>query len=372
MRQDLAPRMCQGRDISELLEAGDHAGAAQKFLELGLIAEGVDPLAYGGGNVAKAGFQYVEDRLLAAFLTPLLAALFSGESFEAGDVGHGIGVLESIDLFSQGDNKLLGQRHQPVDQAQQVPCLEFGVALAAELASELEAVFVEVFGFLAVFLGAEVGGDDEDRLVIAVARGVEPVLEIINLANGEADTQAVVAEATRVPGGSPVAAVVAEDHEGQDGDVVATVDAAAVVEEASRQLGIVLHLDFNVDEQPLVAAVDEAHLDQFVGAQGSVVSVGNDFAEFLLERNGLNRPVDAPGDLWEGEFEEGLQEPVEGFLPRTVVIERIVHFPSFRSVPSGPFMKSFGRLGSDPCLRGVGGDGNSPAPPRGVRRMPVG
>jgi hypothetical protein len=137
--------MCQGRDISELLEAGDHAGAAQKFLELGLIAEGVDPLAHGGGNVAKAGFQYVEDRLLAAFLTPLLAALlaalFSGESFEAGDVGHGIGVLESIDLFSQGDNKLLGQRHQPVDQAQQVPCLEFGVALAAELASELEAVF---------------------------------------------------------------------------------------------------------------------------------------------------------------------------------------------------------------------------------------
>ena len=31
----------------------------------------------------------------------------------------------------------------------QLPCLEFGVALAAELASELEAVFVEVFGFLA-------------------------------------------------------------------------------------------------------------------------------------------------------------------------------------------------------------------------------
>ena len=56
----------------------------------------------------------------------------------------------------------------------QLPCLEFGVALAAGLAGELEAVFVEVFGFLAVLLGAEVGGEDEGLGVLGFGRTASP------------------------------------------------------------------------------------------------------------------------------------------------------------------------------------------------------
>ena len=48
----------------------------------------------------------------------------------------------------------------------------------------------------------------------------------------------------------------------------------------------------------------------------SEVGVGHGFAKFLLQRDGADRPIDAPVDLREGEFEEGLQEPVVGFPSR--------------------------------------------------------
>jgi len=64
----------------------------------------------------------------------------------------------------------------------------------------------------------------------------------------------------------------------------------------------------------------------------SEVGIGHGFAKFLLQRDGGDRPIDAPVDLREGEFEEGLQEPVVGFLPGTVLILSLGHFPSFRSV----------------------------------------
>lgn len=75
-------------------------GSSQRALIRSRTAAGTSPK-----RVSKMSG---EDRLLATFL--------AGESFKAGNVGHGIGVLESINLFSQRDNKLVGQRHQPVDQ----------------------------------------------------------------------------------------------------------------------------------------------------------------------------------------------------------------------------------------------------------------
>ena len=69
-----------------------------------------------------------------------------------------------------------------------------------------------------------------------------------------------------------------------------------------RQLGIALHRDFDVDEQPPVRASQQARLYQFVGRQWSEFKVGYDFAEFLLQRDGVDRSIDAPGALRDGEI----------------------------------------------------------------------
>jgi len=55
------------------------------------------------------------------------------------------------------------------------------------LDGEFEAVVAEFLGVTAVFLGAEVGGNNEERLLVAVARVVELVLEVDGIADAEVE-----------------------------------------------------------------------------------------------------------------------------------------------------------------------------------------
>ncbi|MFM7805877.1 MAG: hypothetical protein ACKPGK_15480 [Verrucomicrobiota bacterium] len=95
------------------------------------IVEGVDTFPDGEGDLAESCFKDIDDALpkaflsafMATFLSAFLAALLAAEAFEAGDVGHAVGVLELVEALSEGDHKLVGQGHQPVDQAQEFPDL---------------------------------------------------------------------------------------------------------------------------------------------------------------------------------------------------------------------------------------------------------
>ena len=97
----------------EFFEAGSADRSTEQVLERWLAAKGIDPLAYGGRNLAEPGVEDVENRLagglddaffkafhetfLTAFLTAFdeafldtfLETFFKGEFFEEGDVGHG-------------------------------------------------------------------------------------------------------------------------------------------------------------------------------------------------------------------------------------------------------------------------------------------
>jgi hypothetical protein len=92
-----------------------------------------------------------------------------------------------LELVSELNFKRIGQGHQPVDQAMQLVDFRGGVSFVAEFDGEFEAVSAEFLGVTAVFLGAEVGGNDEERLLVAVARVVEFVLEVDGLADAEVE-----------------------------------------------------------------------------------------------------------------------------------------------------------------------------------------
>ena len=87
-----------------------------------------------------------------------------------------------------------------------------------------------------------------------------------------------------------------------------------------------------------VCAVEEADFEKFVDPLGPDLGVWGDLAEFLLERLGLDRPIDAGGDLGKGQFEQGSRKLVESRFPRAIVIEGIGHFLIIRSALIEPFI----------------------------------
>ena len=95
-------------------------------------------------------------------------------------------------------------------------------------------------------------------------------------------------------------------------------------------MGGVVGVIVNRTERPMVGSVGEEDRDGLGGAKGSEFGGGDGFAKVVLEGSGVRRPIGAFGGLRECQFEEGLQESVEGFLPGTVVIELIGHFPRLR------------------------------------------
>lgn len=145
--------------FSELLEAGNHGRSAEHLLEPRLVVKSLNTVADGDRHFTKAGFEQIQDAALPAFL----AAFFTAEFFEQGDVGHGVLLLKLLKPLSELHFMLCRQRHQPVDDEEQRSEIFLGVAPGVELLGEFQAAFRQVRGILAVLLSAEVGGDDEDR-----------------------------------------------------------------------------------------------------------------------------------------------------------------------------------------------------------------
>ena len=283
----------------EFFEAGSEDSAAMQIFEIPLATEGVDPLAHGVGNLAEPGVEDVENRLagiledaffetfdealLDPFLDPFLEAFFEGEFFEEGDVGHGFVGEALLELVSELNLKPVGQGHQPVDQAVQLSDFRWGVSLVEESDGEFEAEVFELLGVVAVLLGAEVGSDDEADLLVAVAWVVEFALEVDGFADAEAEGDAAAEVLVAVRCGAPFPAGVSEDGQGEGADAVFVEDAVVVGEQALGQVGIVVHLDLDVDVEPLVGAIEEADFEELVDPLGPDFRGRGDFVEFLLE-----------------------------------------------------------------------------------------
>jgi hypothetical protein len=116
-----------------------------------------------------------------------------------------------------------------------------------------------------------------------------------------------------------------------------------VDEQALGQIGVIAHLDLDVEVEPLIGAIEEADFEEFVDPLGPDFGGRGDFEEFLLERFGLDRPIDAGSDIGKGDLEEGPGELFDGDFPGAVVIERLGHVPSYSLGPDRTFHRSRNR-----------------------------
>ena len=188
-----------------------------------------------------------------------------------------------LELVSELDLKVVGQRHQPVDQADQLSDFRWRVSLVVEFDEEFEAAVEEVLRVPAVLLGAEMGGDNEEALLMPVTRVVELAPEVDGLADAEAEGDAASEGLVVVGCGAPFPAGISEDGKGERADAVFIEDAVVVDEKALGQIGVVVHLDLDVNVEPLVGAIEEADLEEFVDPLGPDFGGWSDLVEFLLE-----------------------------------------------------------------------------------------
>jgi len=118
---------------------------------------------------------------------------------------------------------------------------------------------------------------------VSLAWVVDLTLEVYCLADAEAEEDSASQELIAVRCWSPGTAGVSEDREGDRMDAIFVKDSAVVDEESSGQVRVVVHLDFDVDEEPLFGTIEQADFKKFVDPLGSDLGGWVDFAEFLLK-----------------------------------------------------------------------------------------
>ena len=91
-----------------------------------------------------------------------------------------------LELVSELELKRVRKGHPPVDQADQLGDFRWGISLLSEFDGEFDAVVEEILRVPAVLLGAEVGSDDKERLLVPVAWVIELALEVDRSADAEA------------------------------------------------------------------------------------------------------------------------------------------------------------------------------------------
>jgi len=232
-------------------------------------------------------------------------------------------VLELLKALSKRGHKLVGQGHQPVDSAQEFPDFVVGVAGVEQADRQFQTQVVEAIGLLTVALSGQMGGDEEPGVVVPMAGQVELFVEVEELADKVAELEAASGERDTVGFGAPGPVRIAQDGQGHQWHGTPLADAVQVVVEPAEQVGVALHLQLKMDEQPLIGAIEPANLDERFGAQRAAERVGHQGADLLFERGGFGCPIDEFSNRRKGEFPEGPKELVEGLLPRAVVVDAI-------------------------------------------------
>jgi hypothetical protein len=184
---------------------------------------------------------------------------------------------------------------------------------------------MEAIGLLTVALSGQMGGDEEPGAVVPMAGQVELFVEVEELADEVAELEAASGERDTVGFGAPGPVRIAQDGESHQWHGMPLADAVQVVVEPPGQVGVALHLQRKMDEQPLIGAIEPANLDEHFGAQRAAERVGHQGADLLFDRGGFGCPIDEFSNRRKGEFPEGPKELVEGLLPRAVVVDDIWH-----------------------------------------------
>jgi len=164
------------------------------------------------------------------------------------------------------------------------------------------------------------GGGDQGEGVGILQQGIGVRVVVEKLDRRETDADFAAEEFIAEGVGLPVLAVVSEYGQCGDGTAVFVVEAVVVGEEAFGEVAFVAALDFDVDVDPLLAAVVGGDLDQFVDEAFAEFGVFDDLGEFLVEEGVAAAPFDLLMRLGEVEGHEFGEVAGDGVFPGGVVV----------------------------------------------------
>ena len=91
-------------------------------------------------------------------------------------------------------------------------------------------------------------------------------------------------------------------------------------EHSHGKLAFIVHLDLDVDQNPLFHPAFEQDLEKLIDVTPADLGIGGDLLQLLVERLIGPAPVDIGVGLGKEQPQKGLKENIKGFLPGTIVI----------------------------------------------------
>lgn len=309
----------------------------QEFLEIGLSHGGAKnlPQAFGIGDLFEARGQINRDGAEAYLegvengFAPgldLRLGLHLSLRFFHGDLFPGRYVV--IDRHAQQLSRVgfelqfqvPGQAGEGVNRLPQVECLLPAEAKLGEVLQELEPPSVSVRRIMRGGQCELMRGDDQGEWVAGVAKDLFRVGHIQNFEDGKLEAETATAEGCFIGRRSPVGIVVGEHGEADDALRELVPDPVVIGPHPQGKTTVAVGLNFHMDEEPFLASVPQAHLDQFVHCAATLFMVRTQLLEFGVKELGWRLPVDEFVDGREAELEERAQVVFERRFPRSVKV----------------------------------------------------
>jgi hypothetical protein len=218
--------------------------------------------------------------------------------------------------------------HHPVDDTEQIDNTLFApVALVEQFGQPpfcRKSLPVVAFGLS----GKQVSRCDQGEGVGDGEQGFDLGLVVEQIDDGEAYADFTVEEFITVGLGLPVFSVISQYREAGDGAAIFVIESVVVGEQAFGEVAVVSALGFDMDIDPVFAAVVGGHLDEFVDEPFAEFCIFDDLFKFLVKEGVTPFPIDLTICIVEVKRNENTKESRDGVFPRRVVVvisERGVH-----------------------------------------------
>ena len=132
--------------------------------------------------------------------------------------------------------------------------------------------------------------------------------------------------------GSPTGIPIPEHGQTHYGTTITVLKPVVIAVHPPGQIPIRLALHFNVHQQPLLGTIHSLHLHELVHPQTSRFRIPNHLLQFLVEEQGIDRPIDPPLHHRKTKRQKRPEINLQGLLPRPVVINGVHPFRPFWSV----------------------------------------
>jgi len=168
--------------------------------------------------------------------------------------------------------------------------------------------------------GKQVSRCDQGEGVGDGEQGFDLGLVVEQIDDGEAYADFTVEEFITVGLGLPVFSVISQYREAGDGAAIFVIESVVVGEQAFGEVAVVSALGFDMDIDPVFAAVVGGHLDEFVDEPFAEFCIFDDLGELVVEEGVAPLQIDLTMRIGEVERDELGKVTRDGVFPRRVVV----------------------------------------------------